>query len=43
MERKIRDSYVKVLEPCCVDINGSSDEDEDSCMFTVVMMVVLEM
>lgn len=30
MERKIRDSYVKVLEPCCVDINGSSDEDEDN-------------
>lgn len=29
-QRKIRDSYVKVLEPCCVDINGSSDEDEDN-------------
>jgi len=30
VEHKIRDSYVKVLEPCCVDINGSSDEDEDN-------------
>jgi hypothetical protein len=30
VEHNIRDSYVKVLEPRCVDINGSSDEDEDN-------------